>query len=162
MTVLHRITTEYIEAEDRMRISGASPAGETVSLWLTQRLLGRLLKALLSWTADGDDAHTELKNTFAQQAARADFKHQSPVAAQAAAFLVCSVDLNHSAELMTMHFRGGEVQSAQLTLQRQDVRQWLNILHDLWRHAGWPCALWPDWMEPKPSAAVAAPQITMH
>jgi hypothetical protein len=162
MTVLHRITSEYIEAEDRIRISGASPTGETVSLWLTQRLLGRLLKALLNWTAAGDDAHTELKNTFAQQAARADFKHQSPVAAQVAPFLASIVDLNHSAEVMTMCFRGGDSQSAQLTLQRQDVRQWLNILHDLWRNAGWPCELWPDWMEPKPSPSVAAPQITMH
>lgn len=39
---LQRITTEYIEAEDRIRLAGE--AGEkTMVLWLTQRFLNRLI-----------------------------------------------------------------------------------------------------------------------
>eukprot|EP01036_Dinobryon_divergens_P055429 gene55429-74016_t len=70
MTILQRITTEYIEAEDRVRLSGVSPSGEALSLWVTQRLLSRLLKVILNWTAEGENAQQALKNAFAQQAAR--------------------------------------------------------------------------------------------
>ena len=44
MRVLHRLTTDYVEEEDRIRVSGASANGDTVVLWLTQRLLNRLAK----------------------------------------------------------------------------------------------------------------------
>ena len=36
---LDRITTEYIDAEDRLRLSGQSADGSAVVIWLTQRLI---------------------------------------------------------------------------------------------------------------------------
>ncbi len=44
---LERITTQYIEAEDRIRLSGSTRDGHSQVLWLTQRLLSRLLPRLL-------------------------------------------------------------------------------------------------------------------
>ena len=49
MSELQRITSEYIEAEDRLRLTGEVGEGETETLWLTQRLLTRLLDHLLKW-----------------------------------------------------------------------------------------------------------------
>ena len=51
MRVLHRLTTDYVEEEDRIRVSGASANGDTVVLWLTQRLLNRLVPHLTAWLA---------------------------------------------------------------------------------------------------------------
>jgi hypothetical protein len=162
MTILQRITTEYIEAEDRVRLSGASPSGETVSLWITQRLLSRLLKVILNWTAEGDNGHQAIKNAFAQQAARADLKLQLSVPAQPSAVLVNAIDISQTVEALTMVFRGAEDVVGQLTLQRSDVRQWLNILHDTWCRAEWPQDLWPDWMSLPQGGPAAVTQVTLH
>lgn len=49
MAELQRFTTEYVEIEDRIRLAGETAPGHTVVLWLTQRLLARLLPHLLQW-----------------------------------------------------------------------------------------------------------------
>ena len=36
---LDRITTEYIDTEDRIRLSGQYAGGPAVVIWLTQRLI---------------------------------------------------------------------------------------------------------------------------
>jgi hypothetical protein len=162
MTILQRITTEYIETEDRVRLSGAGTAGEAVSLWITQRLLARLLKVILNWTAEGENANQALKNAFAQQAARAELKLQLSVQAQPTAVLVNTIDISHTVDALTLVFRGAEGVAGQLTLQRQDVRQWLNILHDTWCRAEWPPDLWPDWIARPQTEPAAVTQITLH
>ena len=162
MTILQRITTEYIEAEDRVRLSGASPSGEAVSLWVTQRLLSRLLKVILNWTAEGENAQQTLKNAFAQQAARADLKLQLSVPAQPIAVLVNTIDISQTVDALTLVFHCSDGPAGQLTLQRADVRQWLNILHDTWRLAEWPQDLWPDWMSMPQGGPAAVTQVTLH
>ena len=49
MAELQRITTEFVDAEDRIRLAGEDAAGEAVVLWLTQRLLNRLVAHLCDW-----------------------------------------------------------------------------------------------------------------
>lgn len=46
---LQRITTEYIDHEDRLRLAGEDAQGQTTVLWLTQRLLNRLIPHLCQW-----------------------------------------------------------------------------------------------------------------
>ena len=162
MTILQRITTEYIEAEDRVRLSGVSPSGEAVSLWVTQRLLSRLLKVILNWTAEGENAQQALKNAFAQQAARADLKLQLSVPAQPIAVLVNTIDISQTVDALTLVFHCSDGPAGQLTLQRADVRQWLNILHDTWCRAEWPQDLWPDWMSMPQGGPAAVTQVTLH
>ena len=162
MTVLQRITTEYVDLEDRIRVSGEAANAPTVSLWLTQRLLGRLVAVILPWVAEGDDDYQAVKNGFSQAAARAGLQRQPPVLAQASPCLVTKVDLRHDAEALTLTFCGADGLVAELTLQRQDVRQWLNILYDAWRAAGWPAGVWPDWMDAQAMPPPAAPQARLH
>ena len=162
MTILQRITTEYIEAEDRVRLSGVSPSGEAVSLWVTQRLLSRLLKVILNWTAEGENAQQAIKNAFAQQAARADLKLQLSVPAQPIAVLVNTIDISQTVDALTLVFHCSDGPAGQLTLQRPDVRQWLNILHDTWCRAEWPQDLWPDWMSLPQGGPAAVTQVTLH
>ena len=44
MGTLQRCTTEYVECEDRIRLAGELASGATVVLWLTQRLMNRLIR----------------------------------------------------------------------------------------------------------------------
>ena len=162
MTVLQRITTEYVDLEDRVRVSGEAANAATVSLWLTQRLLGRLVAAILPWIAEGNDGYQAVKNGFSQAAARAGLQRQPPVLAQAAPCLVTKVDLHHNAEALTLKFCSADGLVAELTLQRQDVRQWLNILYDAWRAAGWPAGVWPDWMDAQAAPTPPTAQLRLH
>lgn len=162
MTVLHRITTEYIDLEDRVRLSGEAASGAAVSLWLTQRLLGRLVAAILPWVAEGDDAYQAIKNGFSQAAARAGLLQQAPVPAQPLPCLVTKVDLRHNSEAMTLLFFGADGLAGELTLQRQDLRHWLNILYDAWRAAGWPAGVWPEWMDAQAATPAPTAQLRLH
>jgi len=33
-----------------------------------------------------------------------------------------------------------------VTLAARPLRQWLDIVHDAYRKAGWPLAVWPGWL----------------
>ena len=47
MHQLQRVTTEYVDSEDRIRISGSCVDDGLVQLWLTRRLMDRLLPMVL-------------------------------------------------------------------------------------------------------------------
>lgn len=152
MNSLRRITTRYIPAEDRIRLSGQTLGGDAVTLWLTQRLLMRLLPNLLQWVGgkEGDGPQAEAVQSFKQAAARASLEPQAPVPVRAgndqAAWLVMAVDLQVGPKGVRLTFRGQGQRLAMMTLAAQALRQWLNILHDAWRTAGWPLVVWPEWM----------------
>ncbi|MFD0666785.1 hypothetical protein ACT80S_03620 [Ramlibacter sp. MAHUQ-53] len=153
MPDLQRITTEYVEAEDRLRLSGERPDGSTVVLWLTLRMAVRLVPPLCRWleqhtTAAG--APLEVVQEFAQQAALAALEPAPPVRAtgEARAWLVHSVDVNIRNDLVQLGFKAegqGEV-LARIAFAPQPLRQWLGILHDQFRKADWPLAAWPEWV----------------
>lgn len=49
MPALQRMTTDYIVQEDRIRVTGECAGGGVLVLWLTQRLLVRLVPPLCRW-----------------------------------------------------------------------------------------------------------------
>lgn len=158
MAGLQRITTTYVDVEDRMRLAGQSAAGEVVTLWLTRRLLDRLLPHLLSWLErstplndvnPGMRAHAQgALQGFAQMAARAALGNEEPVDATAplAEWRVGSVDVSQSGSGLMLRFRDDGEQQAELPMSVESLRQWLNILLDQYRAAGWPLQVWPVWM----------------
>lgn len=165
MSDLQRITTEYVDSEDRIRLCGESAPNQTVVLWLTQRLLNRLVPHLLTWLEQqtavpsgvGSDVRAEVVHSFAQQAAMASMEMQAPVQAQSAqsTWLVQSVDVTVNQQLVRLTFKGGQQGadlSASVAMQALPLRQWLSILHEQCRRAGWvspeaPNAVWPEWLQ---------------
>ncbi len=146
---LERITTEYVDSEDRLRISGASSAVSSVVIWITQRLLHRLVPVLLNWLERGAATpHAELMQEWAQQAARAGLEAQAPVMAEASScnWLAHSIDITLSDEAVILTFKSEDDQQAALTLAATPLRQWLNIVHDAHIMAGWSMAVWPAWI----------------
>lgn len=151
MTELQRLTTEYIEAEDRMRICGELASGETLVMWLSQRLLLRLLPHVFLWLEKqgGDSLPVEIAQSFAQDAARAELTPEAPVLREehSQEWLAEAVDLSFSQDALLLQFRAKPSHAVTLNLASQPLRQWLNILHSLWSLAEWPTAVWPHWME---------------
>lgn len=147
---LQRITTEYIAIEDRIRISGEVEHAAPVVVWLTQRLLQRLLPVLLQWLErrGADIVRAEAMQSFAQQAARAELAPQAPVCGGAGSttWLALSVDIAQSEQAVTLTFRGVDGQDATLTLAAKPLRQWLSIVHDAYIKAEWSVEVWPEWM----------------
>jgi len=165
MTQLERITTCYVLPEDRVRITGSAALGEVQCVWLTQRMLGRLLPVLLQWLQgeDTDSLRTELVQSFALQAAKRAIEPLAPVPVKAAAasWLALSVDVARARQAVRMLFRGAQGQEAALIMEPKLLRQWLAIVHDAYRKAQWPLHVWPAWVSD--SALPARPQaLSLH
>ncbi len=153
---LTRLTTEYIAAEDRLRLAGEVAPGQAVVLWLTRRLVDRMLPHLFDWLVkhdgaaeQGQDGYGELRQGMAQESARASLPAQPPVDATSASctWLVASVDVTVEPRRLRLGFaapEGGE--PVLLDLEARPLRQWLNIVHDRYRQADWPMGVWPAWM----------------
>jgi hypothetical protein len=164
--LLQRITTEYVEAEDRIRIIAEVQGGSPMVLWFSQRMLARLLPGLIKWL-DGqgsrDVPFSQLMQGFAQQAAQSELTPQPPVrpTLNGPVCLVQSVDVGVSETLMSLTFRGASGEAAKLNLEAKPMRQWLFILRNLCQKAEWKLDVWPEWFE----GAVQPPEtkrLTFH
>ena len=170
MNSLQRITTEYVEREDRIRVSGELADGRAVVLWLTQRLLNRLVPHLAAWLTGQvapassipcvQATHQDIVQSFAQQAARAQLAPEPPVRASSpiASWRVDSVDIAQGEDALVLTFKGEAGAQAELKLTAQPLRQWLGIVFEQFLRGQWPTTAWPAWMqaacpETTPSAA---------
>lgn len=165
MTLLQRITTDYDEAEDRIKLVGQCRSNQLAVIWLTQRLLWRLLPILLERLQKapvGQPIVASVVQEFAQQAARAQMQPlpslQAPVGTEA--WLVKSIDVGKRQNGLQLVFNGANGEQAILKLEGQFLRQWLNVLYDVCRKAGWPLSLWPDWM--RESSQAPKKQVVKH
>lgn len=173
MADLQRITTEYIDIEDRIRLAGPLVSQAIVALWLTQRLLNRLVPHLLGWLEQqsGQGAMGEVFQGFALQAAMATLEPlpavQSPPQSQA--MLVHTVNLVATEETVQLTFccvgaapASDSSDAMVLILRAQSLRQWLGILYDQYCAAQWPLTTWPDWVTEAPKAGGQLPQALLH
>lgn len=159
VTKLQRLTTEYIDIEDRIRISGETPDSGPVVMWLTNRLAARAVPQLLRWledqaapTAGSSSDFPALKRelqSFAQAAAVAGLKRHEPVVAGAStpSWIVQAIDITAARGRLSLTFRGEPDQSARVPFDATGLRQWLSILHRAWSKAQWSPIVWPDWIE---------------
>ena len=174
MITLQRITSEYIESEDRIRLIAISDAEETIILWITQRLLIRLIAHFLGWlekeapevsrsSAIGTGAKSALQG-MAQQSAVANLQNQSAVTAtsESALLLVKEIDIKTSEEAVLLVFKCDDDQTAELSFTVQQLRQWLGMIHRLWQQAEWPVSIWPDWMDAAQQTTSATPESSVH
>lgn len=196
MSELKRITLEYSAHEDRMRLTGARASGEREAIWLTRRLLERLIPVLVDWieqegsdlprprattpqpdslsgskprpakrTASASASQLSTRPTnqaalqpslprpeplheFAQQMARSQLEQLEPVRAQQGdrSWLAHAVDIKRNRRQIILQLRGGHDEAAALSFAARPLRQWLNILFEVYVRAGWPLEIWPSWM----------------
>ena len=171
MTEIQRFTTEYMDVEDRIRLAGEVHASEPVVLWLTQRLLLRLLPHLLDWLEQQSSADVRgvLVQGFAQQAALAHIKPQAPVSVRPidTVWLVRAVDVTRSPDRLGLDFKLNPVAGSatapalqpQLNFSAHTLRQWLGIIHQQYLRAQWPSHFWPDWLTEAQAARVEEKRV---
>jgi hypothetical protein len=171
MNILQRFTTEYVELEDRIRLTGELVTGDTVVLWLTQRLMNRLVPHLAAWLArqlapasgipSVQAAHQEVVQGFAQQAAQAKLAPEAPVQASSpgAVWRADSVDIAEREGAVVLTFKGNAGGQATLLLAGQLLRQWLGIVFEQYLRGEWPTTIWPGWMEAARPQAIAGARV---
>ena len=161
--LIERITTRYSPTQDRMAMAGDLPGSLPVVLWLSQRLLLRLLPRLFQWlqlqsAADVKLAHGAAEQSalavhavqrFAQEAAAQQLTAQPPVhtPVHTPQALVEAVSIGQSALWIHLEFQGvGDALPVAMVLSAPALRQWLVIVQRQWREAQWPVDVWPGWL----------------
>lgn len=147
---LQRITTRHDPIEDRLRLSGETASGDALVIWMTQRLLHRLLPSLLQWLAASTDADSVVSDSlqqFAQEAAkRTHFAASDVTAPHQTPLLISRIDLRQHKRRITLCFKADHLALATLSMNNQQLYEWLHILHRQCEAADWPMTLWPQWL----------------
>ena len=152
MFKLQRFTTDYDEHEDRIKLTGHCHSDNHVLLWMTQRLLLRLVPVMLERVHKSVEEAPQIQSVmheFAQQAARTQMPSLPAVQVKedSQSWLIQSIDVTPTAEGLQLALKGKNNDCAVVKLEGQFLRQWLNILYDISRKAGWPLTMWPDWIQ---------------
>ncbi|HSG02293.1 MAG TPA: hypothetical protein VLA39_01050 [Marinobacterium sp.] len=145
-----RLTTEYVQHEDRIRLNLEDAQQQRATLWFTQRLLNRVIPALVKVLEEetSGSPQAEEVQAFAQQRAQRSIEQEAPIAATDAAWLVRRVDLTPTKQQILLLFSDEAEESAKLKIPRTALRQWLSVLRELYRRAEWSSDIWPDWLAP--------------
>lgn len=168
---VQRFTTEYIANEDRMLMSLEFQDGSVQMLWLTRRLLDRLILRLLQYVDDAslpgggaknDPVKANVQQRFNQQAATASMRRQKPVRSTGLAqkeakppTLVSHVNLRRHDRVLDVEFRSIETALLLMPFRKGELRQWLGVLYNNYQRAEWNGAFWPDWIKPGDAATEA-------
>lgn len=176
---LQKFTTEFVPEEDRLRLSGVLDDGQPVVLWLTQRLLRRLVPHLCSWlekqplpgasaarsqamVLERDQIHH-----MAQQAAQGALQaqKQAPVQAPSDAFngLVQTVKLESGEGRMQLVLCVEQQTPGEFSVafSPMGLRQWLGIVFRHYERAQWPLEMWPQWMASHKTAGHDQPAVAV-
>lgn len=172
MSGIDRFTTAYDACEDRIRVLVALSSGDTLKLWVTRRLLGKLVQALvrkLEATVSEDSittvsaSSTEVVQRFTQAAAVDAFEKQKPVtlspdedAQSSTALLVTQIGLRWSRRRIEIDLKVDDEIGQTLVFNEKTLRQWMGIVHSQYEIANWSDDIWPSWMQLHPSSDVNA------
>ncbi len=153
MEAINRLTTQFVDLEDRIQITGATDMGRAVTLWLPQRLLNRVVPALCKMLdpTEGKDVRAEVRNSFAQQVAVQALTPQPAVKSQpmASVFTIRSISIRTGPKMTQIVFDESIKQDSNrfaMAFTDQALRQWLSILHSQYVRAEWSLEPWPKWV----------------
>jgi hypothetical protein len=163
---LHKFTTQYIDIEDRIRVSGVTIEGDTLSLWLTHRLLTQLVPTLchcierhssigqLQPDSPTPPARLALQQQviqeFEQQAASSNIKPANRVqtSAESPMLLIdeATVELTPSGVNIQLGC-SPKNQIVCIAFQPDTLRQWIGILFNAYSQSRWTKDIWPNWLK---------------
>lgn len=167
MATATRFTSRYEPTEDRIQLFLELSEEEVQILWLTRRLLNRMLPHLIRLlnqsspttsvdtapsAGKSDSAHKEAVQRFSQEAAVGAIERQPAVGAGGQrpkdnfAYLVTSVDIHTGPKSLRLDFKSGEEILHTLPFGEAALRQWLSILYAQYRAGGWQEPFWPAWI----------------
>lgn len=165
---LERITTEYIELEDRIRLASLTDDNQTISIWLTMRLLRRLITHCLNLLAkstpglekaptQNEKSRKSIQN-FVQKSAEQQIVVETAVTVteNSPDYLAAEIDVRNDYAGVTIIFKDEFNSNYSIYLNNRQLRQWLSMLHMIWQKAEWSTLIWPDWMSSDPQETASA------
>jgi hypothetical protein len=159
---VRRFTTEYLPAEDRIRLSLERGDDSVAVLWLTRRLSRRLVPQIVK-VVDAlprlkGGAQTAPPSDNAQRRSQMDalgkIEQQAPVLAGELpdgleSHLINGLSVRLTPAALLIDFKVGEEVVQTLPFSEAALRQWLGLLHANFRRAEWIEDIWPDWITAK-------------
>tara|TARA_B100001250_G_C19731284_1_gene758628 strand:- start:57 stop:572 length:516 start_codon:yes stop_codon:yes gene_type:complete len=158
MNKLKRITSEYIVAEDRIRIAALTEANKTLILWFTMRMMRHVITHCLTLLSKRspeirkpsleDERSHDAIQSLVQRSAQQELPPEKAVSTNESSpnYLIEEVDLTHNAKGLIMILKKEGTASSKIFLTNQQLRQWLAMIYTLWQKADWPMTLWPEWI----------------
>ncbi len=152
MVILKKVTLQYIEIEDRIRMSADVEGGDSAVFWLTQRLCRMLVPKLVHHLEHSVQQSVLIDKglmlSVQQHDAEWQQKQSEPVriCGLALSVLPGKVDLHCPAGGASIIFPldvGGE--RARLQMNMVELRQWMGVVYRQFRVAGWSMEVWPKW-----------------
>ena len=148
---IQRITTRYDEQEDRFRLDALLSESDTISFWLTQRLLIRIIQHCLKTSREqsGDAfenqqlSQTNHNHSPEKYAKEPEVEETVVVKSDTPSFVIQEVDINSGPAGVVLIFKETKC-SYSLALDHSQLRQWLQIVYNLWLEAEWLISVWPD------------------
>tara|TARA_B110000116_G_C16509370_1_gene434879 strand:+ start:46 stop:540 length:495 start_codon:yes stop_codon:yes gene_type:complete len=160
---LGRITTQYIDNEDRLRVLGESSEGIICEIWLTRRLMDRLIENLLS-NIQSEGSVDKALQVFEQEVASSSLLKQSPVEQddQIISWLAIAIDVNRDNKNISLTFKEEKSNSASISFQTIELRQWFSIIYNAYKLAGWSLEEWPEWFKKSKDETVSGDTYSVH
>jgi len=159
--LLVTITLGYSIEQDRIRLRGVDANGKTLTLWLTARLLNRLIPHLIKRQAAITLSNTNPELTGAD-ALESIGKQSNEVqcAPGSPELLVTSIDLSiHEGQLLLLFKDAEETCCVAFLMPPEVLQQWNAGLKQCFEQAGWSQSVF----QPQtPSGAASHGAITIH
>lgn len=136
------MTQRYDSLEDRIQVNLQDVDGRVICLWLTLRLANMMLNVLFKW-ADELEADIQLQKKYPMDAKSTEIISDVKRNGAKEEALLTTIDFNHGDRGYILTFKWGVTGSARITLQANDLRQYLEVLSRLYDIAKWPKTAWP-------------------
>lgn len=146
MFLVSRLNMGYDAEEDRLRLACESAAGERVVLWLTQRLVRRLLEELAASGVPANGAMAvgrgQTSNNAEAKPARDCEPTGTPLAGHSCppSFLVTRLRLRQSSARVSLSLIGDDCAEVRLDLDHSGLPRWRELLAACCQVAQWPVA----------------------
>ena len=140
---LSRATLSYCPTEDRVRLDGCSSSSDTIRLWLTARLLIRLVPHVSALPVLAEQ-HFErpIKEQITAPAGGSAMTESVVIQSGSPEILVTTIDFKVGADHLELTYKDNlGAQLAMLTLSYSEVTLWNQGLRLCFEQAGWPLSV---------------------
>lgn len=156
-TAVVKMTLGYDEQEDRIYLDCLTPSRTQIRLWVTQRLMQRLVRHLERSTV----SHTlgDLRQDVSTGIAASNHEDSVPAGLHCQSFLVSSVDVSTRDSDILLVWRGArEDHAAAFALPINSCGDWLRGVMLCFEKARWPV----DGVKIEPSSTELKNVVTVH
>lgn len=158
-----RFTTVYDAIEDRISITAVSAEDQSIRFWLTHKFIDQLLPHFTTWLEKSvNQANSEAILEFQQAEAGQSLKVEAPVVnTSERSVLVHNVDINSTSAWIRMIVKLEE-ENFFIQFSSHGLQQWLAIMLNAYKQAGWSTETWPGWVKDNALISSATDRVLLH